>query len=378
MAIHYLDKNGTRARFADRSALVDALRRDLISGDTKVYVPAKNGFVALKEVFDIERLRGGDTTRKKPGDAAPQAPGAEATPAVRAEVPKAERPSAPRDETPAPAARFAREPWAPAKKSKSNIAVIIGVVVAAGVGGVTIQSRMDAQHEKEAQARKQMADDLSQVTAQIRGGLAEKPASGAAAGASTPASAPLKSPVAQLIAEHLAQVQALSAAHEKEIDTIAGDQLMTPGSLVTRAGIAANRQKLASMTRSIDSYFAAVKQSKQEYLRRAEALGAKPTPARDEKMRRVFGFLERAHQANLHLVKSMGEMNDFASQHPPTLVKGALVFNSQADLARWRQLSGSLLDDQKLLQTLEAEGRQIESSSADELQQQVGKLRQPG
>ncbi len=351
MAIHYLDKNGTRAQFADRNALVDALRRDVISGDTKVFVPAKNGFVALKEVFDIQRLREGDTTRKKAGDAA------------------------------APSAQAAK-PWPPAGNNKSKVAAIIGVVVAAGIGGVAIQTHMDARQEKEAQARKEMADDLSQVTAQIRSGLAEKPASGVApsmpVASAAAASAPLKSPVAVLISEHLAQVQALSSAHEKEIDAIAGDQLMTPGSLVTRAGITANRQKLAAMARSIDSYFAAVKQSKQDYLRRAEALGAKPTPARDEKMRRVFGFLERAHQANLHMVKSMGEMNDFASLHPPTLVKGALVFNSQADLTRWRQLSGSLLDDQKLLQTLEAEGRQIESSSADELQQQVGKLRQPG
>jgi hypothetical protein len=374
MAIHYLDKNGTHAQFADRTALVDALRRDLINGDTKVYVPAKNGFVALQEVFDIQRLREGDTARKKPGDATPQA-----TPQDAAPQRQAARPSSPREERPAPAARHVAQTWPQARSNKSKVAVIIGVVIAAGIGGVLIQSQMDARTEKDAQARKEMADDLTQVTAQIRSGLGEKPASGAASSTSAPAaSAPLKSPVAVLISEHLAQVQALSSAHEKEIDTIAGDQLMTPGSLVTRAGIAANRQKLAAMGRSIDVYFAAVKQSKQDYLRRAEALGAKPTPARDEKMRRVFGFLERAHQANLHMVKSMVEMNDFASQHPPTLIKGALVFNSQADLARWRQLSGSLLDDQKRLQTLEAEGRQIESSSADELQQQVGKLRQPG
>jgi len=370
MAIHYLDKNGTRAQFADRSALVDALRRDMISGDTKVYVPAKNDFVALKELFDIDRLRDGDTTRKTASDAAPPA-------AVPIE-PRTQRAAKPDDERPASPARTAKH-WTPPRNNKSNVAVIIGVLIAAGVGGVLIQNQMDARQAKEAQARKEMADDLSQVTAQIRSGIAEKPASGAAPAApAATASAPLKTPVAVLISEHLAQVQALSSAHEKEIDAIAGDQLMTPGSLATRAGIAANRQKLAEMARSIDTYFAAVKQSKQDYLRRAEALGAKPTPARDEKMRRVFEFLDRAHQANLHMVKSMGEMNDFAALHPPTLSKGALVFNSQADLARWRQLSASLLDDQKRLQTLESEGRQIESSSADELQQQVGKLRQPG
>ena len=370
MAIHYLDKNGTRAQFADRAALVDALRRDMISGDTKVYVPAKNDFVALKEVFDIQRLREGDTTRKKAGDASAQA--------TAPREPQASRTPDAVDERAASSARVAKT-WARPRNNKSNVAVIVGVLIAAGVGGVLIQNQMDARQAKEAQARKEMADDLSQVTAQIRSGIGEKPASGAAVGAPVaPASAPLRSPVAVLISEHLAQVQALSSAHEKEIDSIAGDQLMTPGSLVTRAGIAANRQKLAAMARSIDSYFAAVKQSKQDYLRRAEALGAKPTPARDEKMRRVFEFLERAHQANLHMVKSMGEMNDFASLHPPALSKGALVFNSQADLTRWRQLSASLLDDQKLLQTLEAEGRKIESSSADELQQQVGKLRQPG
>jgi hypothetical protein len=368
MAIHYYDKNGTRAQFTDRNALVDALRRDLISGDTKVFVPAKNDFVPLKDVFDIQRLRDGDTTRKKQDAPPPQA--------VRRE-PQPSRPAKVDEEPPSPPARAASKPPAPARKNSPSIAVVIGVLVAAGLGGVLIQQRMDAHQAKEAQARKEMADDLSQVTAQIRSGLAEKPASGAASGSTAPA-APLKSPVAVLISEHLAQVQALSAAHEKEIDTLAGDQLMTPGSLATRAGIAANRQKLAAMARSIDTYFAAVKQSKQDYLHRAEALGAKPTPSRDEKMRRVFEFLERAHQANLHMVKSMGEMNDFASQHPPTLIKGALVFNSQTDLTRWRQLSGSLLDDQKVLQSLESEGRQIESSSADELQQQVGKLRQPG
>jgi hypothetical protein len=376
MAIHYYDKNGTRAQFADRNALVDALRRDLISGDTKVFVPAKNDFVPLKDVFDIQRLRDGDTTRKKADAASPQA---SPSPDPRREPPPS-RPAKSDQERPSPPARATPKARAPASKNNPSVGVIVGVLVAAAIGGVLIQRNMDARQAKEAQARRQMADDLSQVTAQIRSGLAEKPASAAAPGeaASAAPSAPLKSPVAVLISEHLAQVQALSSAHEKEIDSIAGDQLMTPESLATRAGIAANRQKLAAMARSIDGYFAAIKQSKQDYLHRAEALGAKPTPARDEKMRRVFEFLERAHQANLHMVRSMGEMNDFASQHPPTLQKGALVFNSQTDLARWRQLSGSLLDDQKLLQRLESEGRQIESSSADELQQQVGKLRQPG
>lgn len=351
MAIHYIDNQGNRAQLADRAALVEALRQGRVSGGTRVYVPAKNGFVPLEEVFDIARLREGDTSRKAP-------PAPVAKPAARA----AAR---------GPASKASASPWLAA-----------ALIAAAGLVFWQVQDRMNERREQEAQSRRQIADDLSQVAAQMKSNAADPPAAGASAAppAATPPKgmAALKTPVAQLIADHLAEVQALSSAHEQAIDRIAGDQLMTPGSLSTRAGIAANRDKLTAMTRSIDTYFAAVKRSKQEYLRKAEQLGAQHSAAGDENMRRVFDFLERAHQANLHMVKTMGDMNDFAAQHHPTLVGGGLVFNSQPDLARWRQLSGVLVADQQQLQRLGEEGRQIENKSATDLQQQIGRLRQPG
>jgi len=352
MTIHFIDKNGKRAQLPDRAALVDALRRDEISGETQVYVPSRNDFVPLREVFDIKRLREGDTVRR------PAAPAKADAPALKPSSMLA---------TPGGPAKPGK-PAASARKKTSVAAVIVGVLLVGSIGKVVVEDRLEERRAHAEQARRQMADDLTQVKAQIQEGMAEKSASAGAA---------LKSPVAQLISEHLAEIQSLSSTHKLDIEKIAGDDLMTPASLSTRAGIDANRLKLAAMKRAIDGYFASVKKAKADYLRKADQLGAQATASRDEKMRRVNDFLERAQQANQRVVSSMGKMNDFAAELRPALKNDALIFNRQADLSRWREMSDTLTRDHAALQKLESEGQQIEKGSVDELQQQIGKLRQP-
>lgn len=354
MTILYIDKNGKRAQLADRAALVDALRRDEVNGATKVYVPAKNDFVALAEVFDIARLREGDTSRKQVAAPPPRA----------ASMFDAK-----------PAASRAGKP--PKRGAMTTMAAVLGVLLVVGVVAFVATNQLEERRVHNEQARRQMADDLSRVTAQMRSD-ASAAASGVPSTAAGKDSAPLKSPVAQLISEHLKEMQSLSTAHERNVEKIAGDDLLTPATLTTREGIAVNRAKLVTMTRAIDEYFASVKRVKQDYMRRADELGARSSPTRDEKFRRILDFFERAHQANLRVMASMGRMNDFAEQHHPGRKGDNLVFKDEAELSRWRELTAALTQANAALEKLGAEGQQIEKGSVDELQQQIGKLRQAG
>ncbi|RQP24434.1 hypothetical protein [Piscinibacter terrae] len=342
MTIQYIDKNGERAQLPDREALVQALRDGKVGAGTQVYVPARQGYVPLEQLFDLDRLRRGDTSRR------------ETAPAAK-----------PRPELP--------------KKTNSKIVGVLGVVVLLAVSWGITQGLM-GQREKEQENRRQLADDLSRVKGQMQDVIDRSPASGAsdAAPASSANVARMSSPIGQLVSDHLVEIRALNAAHERNVESIVNDNFMTPQSLSSKAGIAANRTKLAAMRSSVEEFFSAMERSKTEYFRKVEQIGPGGlSPENAQRRRDVMDFLQRAHQANLSMMDSMEKMNDFAAEHHPSLRNGNMVFKTDAEVARWKQLAAVLDGERRKLEALEEENKRSEKRAMEKMQNAIGELRKP-
>jgi hypothetical protein len=343
MTIQYIDKNGERAQLSDREALAQALRDGKVDGRTQVYVPARQGYVALEQLFDLERLRRGDTSRRE----------ARPAPTPRPELPK---------------------------KKASSLVGVLGVVVLLAVAWGITQGLM-GQREKEQENRRQLADDLTRVKGQMQDVFDRgSPASGASGAAPAPAAsaARMSSAIGQLVSDHLVEIRALNAAHERNVESIVNDNFMTPQSLSTAAGIAANKTKLAAMRSSVEEFFSAMQRSKTEYFRKIEQIGQGGlSPENVQRRRDVMDFLQRAHQANLSMMDSMAKMNDFAAEHHPGLRNGNMVFKTDAEVARWKQLAAALDIERRKLEALEEENKRSEKQAMDKMQNAIGELRKP-
>lgn len=344
MTIQYIDKNGERVQLPNRAALVQALRHGQVDGRTRVYVPARQDYASLEDLFDLKRLRRGDTVRR------------EAKPAVV---------------VPGPGLL------------KRNLALVgaMGVMVVLAAGwGITQVSL--GQRDQAPASPGQSAHDLAPDKGPMPGRLAQAAASGAAAVAQAAASSSsaagvMNSPFGQLVSDHLVEVRALNAAHERNVQGIVNDNFMTPQSLSTKAGIAANRAKLAAMRGSVEEFFVAMERSRTEYFRKVEQLGQGLSMENLERQREVMDFLLRARQANLDTMDSMATMNDFAAEHHPGLRDGNLVFRTDAEVARWKQLAAALDSERRKLEALEEENKRSEKRAMEKMQDAIGQLRKP-
>jgi hypothetical protein len=344
MAIQYIDKNGERVQLPDREALVQALRRGDVDGNTRVYVPAKQDYVPLGQVFDIERLRQGDTSRRETGAASKS------------------------------------KPELPRKKNSFLVGVLGVVAIFAAAWGLT--QVVEGQREKEHEKRQQLADDLTRVKGQMQEVINQGGASAAGAASAPPAqpasASRMNSPIGQLVSDHLVEIRALNAAHERNVESIVNDDFMTPKSLSTKAGIAANKAKLAAMRSSVEEFFSAMQRSKTEYFRKVEQLSPGGlSPENTERRRQVMDFLQRAHQANLSMMDSMGKMNVFAAEHHPGLRDGNMVFKTDVEVTRWKQLAATLDSERRKLEALEEENKRSEKRAMEKMQDAIGQLRKP-
>jgi hypothetical protein len=349
MAIQYIDRNGQRAQLKDRIALVQAVWDGDVDGDTRVYVPAKNAFLPLGEVFDMQRLREGDMRRRA---AAPAAAAA-----WRARV---------------------RKWWVPALLVGS-VVVIVGTLVVAGRKGYDDYQRRQQQAQQ--QARQQMASDLGRVKEQVQRNLAQGDAMGASAPRVVQPAAPadtIQSRDARLIAEQVARIQALTAAHGEKVARLSGEGFMTPASLATPAGIARNRARLAELTQAVDDYYAGVQQAQRDYVRQAEQLPGHQPGELAAQLQQSLDFHERARVANRRKLQVMGLINDFAEATKPELSKQQkLLFRSELALEQWRKLGKDLSDAEAELGKLQAERGQQGQKALQELQQKIDALGAP-
>ncbi len=314
MAIQYINRQGERKQLADKQLFLGAVRLGEIAPDTLVYVRARNAFVPAQEIFDFAAFRRQEQERKA-------APANSTQPQMSDVTPKPPTP----------------------KKRTSRLLTVLGVFLVIGFLKIGVLDRLDEIEGRAKNIDKQVAvNELKQIKERLAPTTSEAkpPATTApAAGKISQRELDTLRQIKKLILDHLDDLQKQSAAYEKNVATILGNDFMSPESFTNNDGRSRNTEKIRLLTITMEEHHTLLMSKKTMYWQALRGMrGNKPSAQMDADIQQVTSLINASQENDRKIMALYATINDAAKTARPTYKQQTLVFRDQKTLDQWQGL----------------------------------------